>query len=141
MAIPFIGDIIGGVIDIGKRLVPDRAANDAAKATQAQRQQEIEGALHQKQVEQIGKAEDYASAWNLAQANAAQTSWKDEYWTIVLSIPMIGAFVPGFAPYIKTGFDNIAEMPSWYQAAFGVAISAAFGFQQLNKAFSWWQKP
>src|SRR6185369_12267170 len=86
VAIPFLGDIIGGVIDIGKRLVPDRAANDAAKAAQAQRQQEIEGALHQKQVEQIGKAEDYASAWNLAQANAAQTSWKDEYWTIVLSI-------------------------------------------------------
>lgn len=141
MAIPFLGDIIGGVIDVAKRLVPDRAAEAAAKAAKDARQQEIDGALHEKQVEGIQKAEDYASAWNLAQANAAQTSWKDEYWTIVISIPLIGAFVPGCAEYIKRGFDAFSTMPTWYQASVGVAISAAFGFQQLNKAFSWWQKP
>lgn len=141
LPIPILGDIIGGVIDIGKRLVPDRAAAQAAKDAAAARQQEIDAALHQKQVEQISKADDYAAAWNLAQANNSATSWKDEYWTIVLSIPMIAVFVPGLVPYVKAGFSALNDLPGWYQAFIGVAISAAFGLQQANKIFGWWNKP
>lgn len=141
MAIPFLGDIIGGVIDIGKRLVPDRAAKDAAAAAASARKQELDAALHTKQVENVAQADSYEAAWNLANAQAAATSWKDEYWTIVLSVPMIMAFFPGLAPFVQKGFNAINSTPDWYRYFVGVAVSAAFGFQQVNKAWTWWQKP
>ena len=139
--IPILGSIVEAVIDVGKRLVPDRAAAQAANAASAARQQEIDAALHQKQVEAVAQATSYEAAWNLAQANNSATSWKDEYWTIVLSIPMISVFIPGLVPYVQAGFKALNDLPGWYQEFIGVAISAAFGLQQANKIFSWWQKP
>lgn len=141
MAIPIIGDIIGKVLDIGGKLVPDRAAQAAAKAAADARQQELDAALHQKQLEQIGQAESYEAAWNLANAQAAATSWKDEFWTIVLSVPLVMAFVPFMVKYVVAGFAALEQTPAWYRYFVGVAISAAFGFQQANKVWSWIKTP
>lgn len=69
--------------------------------------------------------------WNTIQAKNSNSSWKDEYWTIVLSIPMIGCFIPQLAPYIKEGFDALAGTPDWYKAATLTAIAAAFGYRKL----------
>ncbi len=68
--------------------------------------------------------------WDTTQARASYGSWKDEYWTLILSIPLIMSFIPSLAPYVKKGFDVLAETPDWYKAAVGVAIAAGFGFRQ-----------
>lgn len=67
-------------------------------------------------------------------------SWKDEYWTIILSIPAVFAFVPGAEEWIMNGFEVLDEMPAWYQAALAVAIAAAFATKkyaehQMRKAY------
>jgi len=67
------------------------------------------------------------TVWENSMADASRTSWKDEFWTIVLSIPLILAFIPGAIPYLEDGFNVLALMPQWYGIAVGAAISAAFG--------------
>ncbi len=63
--------------------------------------------------------------------------WKDEWFTILLSIPMILVFVPGMAPFVKEGFDALqASTPEWYQWAFLVAVSSSFGYKKLADLMS-----
>lgn len=68
-----------------------------------------------------------------------QSGWKDEYWTIVLSMPMIMCFIPGLVEYVVKGFEALQKTPEWYRYAIGIAISSAFGvktfanFMKLKK--------
>lgn len=135
------GDFIKPVTDLASKVLPDRAAKDAAAAAAAARRDEIDAALHQKQLDRIAQADSYEAAWNLANAQAAATSWKDEFWTIVLSIPLVMAFIPFMVPYVVKGFAALEQTPQWYRYFVGVAISAAFGFQQANKVWSWIKSP
>ena len=128
--------LLGGV---PQALVEYLNKRSELKATQRLRLAELENALHQKKLENIAKAEDHEAAWNIAQI--ANSGWKDEYWTIVLSIPFIGCFIPFLQGYIIQGFEVIKMTPPWYQYFVGIAVAAAFGFQQATKAYNWWVKP
>lgn len=76
----------------------------------------------------IKKAESVAD-WELAQAKASEMSWKDEFWTVILAIPAVLAFIPGIQLYIEAGFQALAAMPEWYMWALLASISASFGIR------------
>lgn len=71
--------------------------------------------------------------WERIWATQAATSWKDEYWTIVLSLPVMAAFIPKLQPFVLEGFGIVAQMPQWYQMSLMGAIGAAFGLRALAK--------
>ena len=71
--------------------------------------------------------------WDLAAMSNTDRSWKDEYLTIVLSIPLIMCFVPGAEELVKNGFARLNEVPDWYKASFAVVVSASFGVRNLMK--------
>ena len=64
-------------------------------------------------------------------AQGSQVSWKDEWFTILLSIPAILAFIPGAVGYVEQGFKALNGMPDWYKAAFGLAVAASFGYRKF----------
>jgi len=64
-------------------------------------------------------------AWEVAALENA--GWKDEWFTVLLSVPLILAFIPGAAPYISAGFGALEVCPDWYKVGVGSAIAAAFG--------------
>lgn len=70
--------------------------------------------------------------WETTQAEASKTSWKDEWWTILLSIPCVGAFIPWMVPHIMEGFKVLDQMPDWYKALLLTAVGAAFGVRGIN---------
>lgn len=72
--------------------------------------------------------------WASTMAEASKDSWKDEWFTLVLSIPAIMAFVPGLAPYVELGFHALSTTPEWYQYSLLVAIGASFGVRLWEKA-------
>tara|TARA_R110000764_G_scaffold84241_1_gene164923 strand:+ start:522 stop:863 length:342 start_codon:yes stop_codon:yes gene_type:complete len=74
--------------------------------------------------------------WDSIVAKGSSDSWKDEYFVIVLSIPMIGAFIPSVVPYIQEGFIVLDTMPDYYKGFLGAAIAASFGIKSLSK----WKK-
>ena len=63
-------------------------------------------------------------------ADASAHSWKDEFWTIILSIPI---FMVGYAiamndvsviDRVDAGFQALSQFPEWYQYLLFIAISS-----------------
>lgn len=105
--------VIGPVADLGRTWLEGKVAKTKAKA-------EAEATV---MINQSKSAAD----WETAMARASNTSWKDEWITILFSIPLVLAFVPSAVPYVREGFAVLATMPDWYQYGLSVIIAASFG--------------
>ena len=74
--------------------------------------------------------------WERIMAQGSQTSWKDEWLTILFSIPLILAFCGDWGRQIVAdGFTALEVMPSYYQYTLGVIVSASFGVRATTKFF------
>ncbi len=92
-------------------------------------------AKHQAKMEVIKNDAD----WESKMADASASSWKDEFWTVVLSIPV---FMVGYAiiandvtiiDRVHLGFNALSELPEWYQYLLFIAISSSFGIRGASK--------
>lgn len=78
--------------------------------------------------------------WDLSAVEQMKFSWKDEWFTLLLSVPLILAFCgPTARAWTKEGFGALAEMPQWYQVSLGVAIAASFGYRKLVDLMAAWR--
>ncbi len=107
--------ILTGIITLGSEWFKRRGEKAQAK--------------HDLKIKQLSAEQD----WDIAQATNAGSSWKDEWFVIVLSIPMIGSFIPGMVPHMQEGFVVLGTMPDYYKAFLGSAIAASFGIKALSK--------
>ena len=73
--------------------------------------------------------------WEKLMAKGSQSSWKDEWLTILFSIPLILAFIPGAEGIVQNGFEQLETMPTWYQYSLGVIVAASFGVRSATKFF------
>ena len=73
--------------------------------------------------------------WEKIMAQGSQNSWKDEWLTILFSIPLILAFIPGMEEVVANGFAQLNSMPEWYQYSLGVIVAASFGVRSATKFF------
>jgi hypothetical protein len=73
--------------------------------------------------------------WESKMADASANSWKDEFWTIVLSVPI---FMIGYAiaandvaviERVTLAFAALNDLPEWYQYLLFIAISSSFGIR------------
>lgn len=110
-AIPIIGDLIG----LGKTWIQGKQKRSQAKA-------DAEAAV-------LVSSATSRQEWEKLQAQASANSWKDEYWTIVLSIPAIMCFFPQGVDAAAAGFAALDTMPEYYRYFLGVAITASFGIK------------
>ncbi len=83
--------------------------------------------ISEAKVERETKALVSESNWDSVQAEASKGSWKDEWLTLLVSIPLVLAFIPGMDIYVMDGFAVLAKMPEWYQYTIGLVFSASFG--------------
>lgn len=113
--IPILSEVVGGVRDWVKG------------------KQEIKKAKVDGEIAVTKKAAEDLASWEQLHAKGSQSSWKDEFWTIIFSIPLVLAFIdiPGFnGPQIaKDGFAAFKEMPEWYQYTLVTMVLAAFGIR------------
>lgn len=116
--ISWIGDVIGGVASLGKTWIEGRQKVQEAKINQ--------------QVVQINNDAN----WDNVQAEASKSSWKDEWLTILISIPMILAFIPSMKEEVLHGFEVLAACPDWYQYLIGVVFAASFGIKKVTDIFA-----
>jgi len=74
--------------------------------------------------------------WDLAAIQATQNSWKDEWITLLFSIPLILAFCGDWGNVIVAqGFAALEAMPAWYQYSLGGIVSASIGMRGVSKFF------
>nr|BAR33151.1 Protein of unknown function (DUF3154) [uncultured Mediterranean phage uvMED] len=69
--------------------------------------------------------------WEALQARNAGQSWKDEWLTILFSIPLILAFIPDTVPYVMLGFEALELMPEWYRYSLTIIVGASFGVRSV----------
>ena len=73
--------------------------------------------------------------WDLEAIKGSTTSWKDEWLTILFSVPLILAFIPGMEGIVENGFKQLETMPTWYQYSLGIIVAASFGVRSATKFF------
>ena len=73
-------------------------------------------------------------------------SWRDEWFTIILSIPLLIVFISIFAnkpewiEKLKEGFIALDELPDWYIWALMAAIASSFGLKVTDLAIKKFKK-
>lgn len=80
---------------------------------------------------------DSETAWESMAAENARTSWLDEFWSLVLAVPLIMCFVPHLQDYALQGFETLEKTPEFYKWAIGAAIGWAFARKKWPSLTSW----
>ena len=113
--------LVGPIANLAKSYLSNKAEEKQAK--------------HQAKMSIIQNDAD----WESKMADASKDSWKDEFWTIVLAIPV---FMVGYAiaandvtviARVATGFEALEKLPEWYQYLLFIAISSSFGIRGASK--------
>jgi hypothetical protein len=74
--------------------------------------------------------------WDLEAIKATQSSWKDEWVVILMSLPFLMCFISDTTREMAfKGFDAIQQAPSWYTYSFGVVIASSLGIRSVTKFF------
>ena len=80
--------------------------------------------------------------WESKMANASSMSWKDEFWTCVLALPLLAIFWgvmtdnTDVIERVRLGFQVMGELDDWYTYLLFLAISASFGIRGADKLMS-----
>ena len=77
------------------------------------------------------KQAESAADWEAAMARNSAQSWKDEWLTLLFSIPLIMCFIPSMVPYVQDGFAVLETMPNFYQYTLSVIVAASFGVRSV----------
>lgn len=107
------------------------------------RKQEIERAKVDATVQEIVTKGELAAyrlkaevEWDLKWADAAATSWKDEWLTILWSIPLVLLFIPGLNGYVMEGFERLKyfheDAGYFYMAGWAIIFAATFGMKSAT---------
>lgn len=96
---------------------------------------EEKNAVHKAKMEVIKNT----ASWEQLMATASATSWKDEWFTLLLSAPVV-AVVWGIGmndvdilDRIGLAFEELNRLPDWYQYLLFMAVSASFGIRGADK--------
>jgi len=119
-----LGTLLGPVTDLVGGVLKNR--QEIGKAKQAAKLQQIKS----------------GADWEIKMAAASGASWKDEFWTVVLAVPV---FMVGYAiamndtsviERVELGFEALNSLPEWYQYLLFLAVSASFGIRGVDKLMS-----
>lgn len=117
-----ITNIVGGIVQ-GK--MEQKAAESKAKVAKAEAQAQI----------MLSQATSEAD-WEKIMAEGSQDSWKDEWLTILFSVPLVLAFCGEWGrDIVADGFVALNAMPDYYRYTLGAIVSASFGIRGATKFF------
>jgi len=117
-----ITNIVGGIVQ-GK--MEQKAAESKAKVAKAEAQAQI----------MLSQATSEAD-WEKIMAEGSQESWKDEWLTILFSVPLVLAFCGEWGrDIVADGFVALNAMPDYYRYTLGAIVSASFGIRGATKFF------
>ena len=88
---------------------------------------EIEKLRHTKQIELIQQGQQLDNAWELEQIK--NSGWKDEFVLIVISTPLIMAFIPSMQPYVTEGFKALEQLADYYRWLILSVFAAIYGIR------------
>ena len=127
--LPIIGGIISGIVSLGKTIGGGILEKSKIKA---EGKIEIKKAKIKSEVRRL----ELRGEMDLSAMKGMQFSWKDEYILVLMSIPLILAFIPPMTPHVKDGFGIINELPEWYRWSWMGIVTATYGL----RTWTGWKK-
>ena len=109
--------IISGLLNLGNTYLEGKNKKEAAKADA--------------EAKVLIRASESEAEWERIMAQNSGDSWKDEYLTLIFSIPMILCFFPFLVDDVKAGFAALEQMPEWYQYTLSVIVGASFAVRSF----------
>jgi len=120
--LPIVGDLAGSWL---KGKAEEKAAVAKTKIAKAEAEAEI-----------MKVAATSEASWEKVMAQGSVNSWKDEWLTVLFSIPLILAFCGDWGrEIVANGFAALEAMPEYYQYTLGVIVSASFAVRSATKFF------
>lgn len=113
--------LLGPAMELGKEFLQGKA--DEKKAIQ------------QRKINAINNDAD----WEAKMADATKDSWKDEFWSIILALPIAAVAYSvamddsAIIDRVNEGFAALNQLPEWYQYLLFIAVSASFGLKSADK--------
>ena len=77
--------------------------------------------------------------WENKMADATSNSWKDEFFSVILSLPLIAVAYSVATDNLEVidrvhqAFAVLDTLPEWYQYLLFIAVSASFGLKSADK--------
>lgn len=103
-----------------------------------ERKQELESAITEKRIELVSTAQNHKALWEIEAVKSGNNSWKDEYVTILFSLPAILCFIEPTT--VEQGFIALDRSPDWYQYSFLTVMLAAVGVKMTSSLFKFIRK-
>ena len=113
--------LIGPAMDLAKDFIKGKA--DEKKAIQERKINAIQNDAN----------------WEEKMADATSNSWKDEFWSIILALPIAAVAYSvavddvSIIDRVNQGFEALNRLPEWYQYLLFIAVSASFGLKSADK--------
>jgi len=113
--------LIGPAMDLAKEFIKGKA--------------EEKKAIQERKINAIQNDAD----WEAKMANATANSWKDEFWSIILALPIAAVAYSvaiddvAIIERVKAAFEVLNNLPEWYQYLLFIAVSASFGLKSADK--------
>ena len=70
--------------------------------------------------------------WEQSAIEVSNNSYKDELWTIVFVLILVGNFIPALQDTMARGFANLETTPLWVQWGMYASIAASFGIRTMR---------
>jgi hypothetical protein len=113
--------LIGPAMDLAKDFVKGKA--------------EEKKAIQERKISAIQNDAD----WESKMADATKGSWKDEWFSLILSAPLIAVAYSvamddtQIIERMNEAFAALNALPEWYQYLLFIAVSASFGLKSADK--------
>lgn len=128
-----IFEIIKTVLGLGAGALEKR---QKLKEIELEGKTKIAVAQAEAEIARLNKSVDAEIDWDRETASQMSHSWKDEWFAMLLSVPMVLAFLGDYGRQaVANGFAAIALAPEWYKVSFLAAIAASFGVRTLVNRF------
>lgn len=69
--------------------------------------------------------------WDTNAQQDMKTSWKDEFYVVLFSIPLVMAFIPDMQDIVLKGFETLNNTPDWYMLLVTGIVASVFGLRWL----------
>ena len=127
-----IWNIVGQIVSTGFKVMQTKSQT-----------KQVQAMAEQKHYERMldGKIE-----YEIAKQNQMDNSWRDEWFTIILSLPLLIVFgsifldKPEWITKLKEGFETLNQLPEWYIYALLAAIASSFGLKVTDLAIKKFKK-
>lgn len=142
MLASLIPGALKGIWNLGSQWLENRRKISEAKGDLEAQKVTLSSQLEIARLQATVAKTEQDGAWENVQATNSNSSWKDEFWTLILALPMVLVTISPLVdmvmdpePYQKgalitaaqTSLEAFNGFPDWYVLLISVAVGAAFG--------------